>query len=268
MGAARAAVIIIGLGLGLVACGGDSPPRCDEVLFGVPNATTGLTADQCGPSCACDGEAAWVAPVYTAADVAALRAWVLTTPPPLLATDPYASPAPPIADGTYCAVIRDDVATRQYHLQTFASRAAAEAAGAAPTHAGPCGMCSSLEDLAVYITQPDLTAPVRACGLMYPSGPAADHVQCLRDLGFTEPCAQIWYFNTVHTRGACLGPCLLALEAPYHTPDGALNECLQCDEVQSGAVFKAIAGRTRRNTGVPSAMCRPCSEVERLVHRY
>lgn len=130
------------------------------------------------------------------------------------------------------------------------------------------GLCSTLEDLAVYIEKPDLTEPVRACGLMYPSGPAADHIACLRALGFTEPCAQIWYFNTVHTREACLGPCLLALEAPYNNPDGTLNECLQCDEIESGAVFRAVAGRTRRNTGVPSAMCRPCSEVERLVHRY
>jgi hypothetical protein len=103
---------------------------------------------------------------------------------------------------------------------------------------------------------------------MYPSGPPADHIQCLRDLGFTEACAQIWYYNTVHTREACLGPCLLALEATYHLPDGTLNECLRCDEVQSGPVFKAVAGRTRRNTGVPSAMCRPCTEVEQLVHRY
>ena len=128
--------------------------------------------------------------------------------------------------------------------------------------------CSTLADLAVYMEANDLTAPVRACGLAFPSGPAADHVACLRDLGFTEPCAQIWYFNTVHTRARCLAPCLAALDQPYHLPDGALNECLRCDEVQSGPVFKAIAGRTRRNTGLPNALCRPCSEVRPLIHAY
>jgi hypothetical protein len=43
---------------------------------------------------------------------------------------------------------------------------------------------------------------------------------------------------------------------------------LQCDEDRSGAVFKAIAGRTRRNSGLPSAICRPCSTVTPLVHVY
>jgi len=55
---------------------------------------------------------------------------------------------------------------------------------------------------------------------------------------------------------------------PYHLPDGRLNDCLLCDEVQSGPVFKAVAGRTRRNSGLPNALCRPCSEVRPLVHAY
>jgi hypothetical protein len=105
------------------------------------------------------------------------------------------------------------------------------------------------------------------------------HIACLQALGFTDACARIWYFNTIHTREACLAPCLLAIDAPYHLPDGTLNDCLRCDEEQSGPVFKAIAGRTRRNTeaiagrtrrntGVASAMCRPCDEVQPLVHHY
>jgi hypothetical protein len=36
----------------------------------------------------------------------------------------------------------------------------------------------------------------------------------------------------------------------------------------SGPVFKAVAGRTRRNTGIASALCRPCSEVRPLLHDY
>lgn len=249
----------------LAACG-PPPATCDETFFGVPNEHTGMSSDQCNGTCACEG-ATWDAPVYSADDVAALRAWVLVEPPALLTSDPYAAPPAPGGDGAYCSVVRE-AAPGSYRLATYPTRADAEAAGAMPTHAGACGLCSTLVDLAVYIESPDLTEPVRACGLMFPSGPAADHIQCLRDLGFTEACAQIWYYNTVHTREACLGPCLLALEAPYNNPDGTLNECLQCDEVESGAVFKAVAGRTRRNTGVPSAMCRPCSEVEHLVHRY
>lgn len=126
-------------------------------------------------------------------------------------------------------------------------------------------MCSPLTDLAVYIRQPDLTDPVRQCAL---SGDQQATVDCLRDLGFDLPCAQIWYWNTLNTRQNCLDACMANFNAPYHHPDGTLNACLQCDEDKSGEVFKAVAGRTRRNTGVPSSMCRPCAEVLPLVHVY
>ena len=56
------------------------------------------------------------------------------------------------------------------------------------------------------------------------------------------------------------------MEDPHHNPDGSLNDCIQCDEDQSGAVFKAIAGRTRRNSGLASALCRPCDSVYQVSH--
>ena len=120
----KRALLVAALG----ACG--SPPAtCEETLFGVPNEHTGLGADQCGPSCACDGTT-WEAPVYSDDDVATLRAWVLLEPPALLTADPYAAPPAPGAEGAYCAVVRD-AAPGSYRLATFASRADAEAAGAA-----------------------------------------------------------------------------------------------------------------------------------------
>ena len=62
--------------------------------------------------------------------------------------------------------------------------------------------------------------------------------------------------------------CIDALDEPYHLPDGTLNPCLTCDEQMSGPVFKAIAGRTRRKTGLASALCRPCDQVQQIVHVY
>jgi hypothetical protein len=237
------------------------------VLFGLPNEKTGLTAEQCAPRCACEG-ADFEATTYTADDIASLRAWTLLEPPSRLSADPYASPPADVDDDAVCAVVREPGVERAYRLRDFPSERAARDAGAVPTHYGVCGLCSGLADLAVYLERPDLTDPVRACGLAFPSGPAEEHIACLRELGFTEPCAQIWFYNTVHTRQACLAPCLRTLDDPYHLPDGGLNECILCDEVQSGPVFKAIAGRTRRNSGIASALCRPCSEVRPLVHRY
>lgn len=66
----------------------------------------------------------------------------------------------------------------------------------------------------------------------------------------------------------CLQPCLASFTDPYNQPDGTLNPCLACDEMKSGPVFKAVAGRTRRNSGLPNAICRPCAEVQPLVHAY
>jgi hypothetical protein len=139
------------------------------------------------------------------------------------------------------------------------------------THFGQCGVCSTLGNLAVYIRNNDLTAPVRACGLQggVDGGTAFDaDVACLEQLGFDLPCAQAWAYDTQHTRDVCLSICLPALADPYNLPDGGLNPCIQCDETESGPVFKSVAGRTRRNSGLPNAICRPCSEVRPLVHAY
>ena len=151
---------------------------------------------------------------------------------------------------TVCAVLPGPAGKpRPYSLITYPSEATALAAGASPTHFGHCGVCSPLADLAVYMRENDLTAPVRACGVLgFGDGGDVTNLKCLEQLGFDKPCAQIWYFNTVHTRQQCLGPCLSLLTAPYQEPDGALNACIQCDEDQSGPIFKAIAGRTRRNS--------------------
>ncbi len=238
-------------------------PRCD-VLFGQPNEATGLTAEMCRPECLCQG--GWVAPTYDAADVADLRSRTLLEPFSALSEDPYETSEPPQeASGEVCGVLSEPTG---YRVRTYADAAAAGTAGAIVTHTSACGLCSPLQDLAVYMANPDLTAPVRACALVGLSQGDEANLACLIELGFTMPCAQIWLFNTINTRVACLDVCLDALDDPYQLPDGSLNACLQCDEDNSGPVFKAVAGRTRRNTGVPNALCRPCDSVAQLEHEY
>ena len=252
--------------------GGEGGATC-TTLFGSPNAATGLGPDQCQPRCGC-GEDVFIPPTYDAAFIQSLTTdFTLSTPYPPLTSDPYAGPAPePDPDGTVCGVLEDSssgTTPRPYTLVTYPSQDAASAAGARVTHFGHCGVCSTLANLAVYMRNPDLTAPVRACGLQPAStdGGNAD-VACLEQLGFDLPCAQIWAYDTTNTRSACLSPCLADLTAPYNELDGAINDCLECDEVESGPVFQSIAGRTRRNSGVPNAICRPCSQVQPLVHQY
>jgi len=255
---ARGCVLLGAVGALGVACGSDAP----EKLFGAPVAQTGLSGDQCGPSCPSIG---FVSRDFTPAEIAALRQWTNTAPYAELTADPYSQPVPPRPDGV-CAIVIDDLAAKTYHPETFASPEAAAAAGAILTHWDACGLCSTLTDFAVYAEDRDLGAPVKQCGLDTFGKPFGDLVTCLEGLGFTTPCAQIWAYNVRNTGDKCLNECL----RPdfYNQADGSLSVCLACDERESGPWFQAVAGRTRRNTGLASSICRPCSEVRPVAHDY
>ena len=237
----------------------------DALLFGSPTANTGLSSEQCQPSCAC-GSGEWAPPSYAEPFLTELEALELLNPPGLLADDPYlvTPDLTPDSDSVCAALIDGD----SYSLQTYASETEAAAAGAWITHGGACGQCSSLANLAVYMRRPDLTEPVRQCGLDGIVDGEQANIACLMELGFDEACAQTWYFNTVNTRTLCFEICVAELENPNHLPDGSLNPCIQCDEDESGPVFKAVSGRTRRNSGLPSALCRPCDSLYRVTHDY
>lgn len=213
--------------------------------------------------------AAQVSPLASTRLLAALRSKI-PIEPVQLASDPYiaahAGELPRSPTGTVCGV-RFEEDRVHYRLSTFASTEMARTAGFAVTHVGACGTCSTLQDLAVYLEKPDLTRPVRKCGVAWS---AAASLRCLETLGFTRACAQTWLYDLQNTRRQCLVVCLkswIALEAPTQK-DGRLNSCLQCDEDRSGPVFKAIAGRTRRNSGIHSSIPRPAEEVAPVVHDY
>lgn len=241
------------------------------ILFGRPDDKTGLDASQCRPACHC-GALAWNAPSYDDAYAQALiDEWQVAAPYAEVTVDPYTLPVPPDdPPETVCAVLGSASTgkPRAYALVTYESEAQARAAGAKPTHFGRCGVCSTLVNLAVYMRYNDLTGPVRQCTLNGIGKEASVTIGCLQGLGFDLPCAQIWAYNANNTQKHCMQTCVAELNDPYHLPDGALNECMRCDEEHSGAVFKAVAGRTRRNSGLANAMCRPCSEVRPLEHAY
>lgn len=242
----------------------DLPKQCATRLFGVPAENTGLTSEQCGPSCGCP-DAEKIGTIPDGSLIEHVSSFSLIEQYPALVNDPYDAALPGPEPGMICAAL---IEGSSYTLATYSSVEEATNAGAIVTHFGACGLCSPLQDLAVYMRYPDLTTPVRECGLKAIQDGDEASLQCIRELGFTEPCAQIWFYNTRHTRQECLGECIRLLNAPYHNEDGSLNECILCDEIKSGDVFKAIAGRTRRNTGLPSALCRPCDEVQVLEHQY
>lgn len=245
-----------------LACVGEAP--CTR-LFGRPSARTGLVEGQCAPECAC-GDTRWVPAPADVDFLADLRAHVLLNPAERITTDPYQSPdAHPQRPEAACGAHFE---ADGYRLATYDSPADARAAGAIVTHHGACGSCSSLQDLAVYVGIADLTEPVRACGIMGITRGDDAQRACILDLGFSEACADIWSYNTRHTRQRCAVECLPLLDAPYHAEDGGPNACIACDERESGPVFKAVSGRTRRNSGLPTALCRPCESVAPIDHTY
>jgi len=206
----------------------------------------------------------------TAASPALIGALRATIPlnPISVSDDPYVGwrgrTPPTPASGSVCAV-RLETDGKHYRLATFPAESQARSDGYRVTHTGACGTCSTLQDLAVYLERPDLTAPVRRCGMMTD----AKSLQCLEQLGFTPACARTWFFNAQNTRRVCFGECVRSwISGEASTHDGELNDCLRCDEERSGPVFKAVAGRTRRNSGIVSSIPRHDQEVAHVVHDY
>lgn len=133
------------------------------------------------------------------------------------------------------------------------------------THSGACGTCSSLQDLAAYMeTGPELQDLASTCGIRGQFNKTKG-IQCFLDLGFTLGCANIWYYNTVNTRRDCLRVCVSYTVSGNGSnlppPSCDLAACINCDEVNSGDIFKQYAGRTRRNSGLLSGIVRNCSEI-------
>ncbi len=173
-----------------------------------------------------------------------------------------------------CAVGFVDPDRVDYRLRTFPDRESALAEGTVITHRDHCGTCSSLRNLAAYLAQPDLTSPARTCARRWTAGGVK---ACLmEEIGFEERCAETWAENAVYTRRHCLGPCIAHyglwnvltddIRAPNTDEHGNLNPCLACDERVSGPGFQYAAGRTRRNSGLTSAIARPAAEIHPVDH--
>ena len=254
------------------ADGGDEPTGPSGVgqgcegLFGRPGENTGLDEEMCSPSCECE-DGIWEAPDYDDEVIAELRRWSLVEELVVPEVDPYKEGDVPDREG-YCGVVVVDDAEKTYRLETFSTLEDLTDAGARLTHGGRCGLCSTLQDLAVYMESMDLTGPVRQCGVQGLVHGEEEQRECIAELGYSEGCTQIWSWNTSHTGEVCRSICMPLLSAPYNNEDGSINDCLACDEEESGPIFQAVAGRTRRNSGIPSAICRPCDGVYRIVHAW
>mmetsp|Transcript_28930 Transcript_28930/g.84031 ORF Transcript_28930/g.84031 Transcript_28930/m.84031 type:complete len:374 (+) Transcript_28930:218-1339(+) len=163
-------------------------------------------------------------------------------------------------------------APQEYLMISYDNEQSALADGATVTHHGACGACSTTQDLAVYLTVPDLTTATKEC-IKRSILNQDEGIACLEnDIGFTNACAKIWMYNGENTGQRCTLPCAAAEIQNYANngpaPECALNGCLACDAEQSGPTFERVAGRTRRRSGVLTTIARPCEDMVMIDHDY
>jgi hypothetical protein len=177
-------------------------------------------------------------------------------------------------DDSTCPELASAEYSYKYTVQDYAGTVQeAIAEGLIVTHSGPCGTCSSLQDLAVYLKEgSDLRLKSTGCAFRGIQS-QADGIACFEEtIGFSRGCAVTWFWNTVQTIEFCGALCtnftLAGDPNNGSAPECTLAECLQCDEDNAGPVFKSTAGRTRRTSGLLSGIVRPCSEIEPdIVHQ-
>lgn len=212
---------------------------------------------------------------FSQADINGFAAQKLSNPFQPLTCNPYKDPtcgtSPPQqflnVSTAVCAFVYSGKPCATYALTSFASAANAQLQGAHITHLEACGLCSTAQDLSVYMAIEDLTTPGKKCGVQGVLNEALG-LKCFENLGFTTPCAQIWNYDAIADAGFCGAICATEIKAPDNGPPPLcpLNKCLQCDEDKAGPLFKSMGGRSRRNSGLIDDIVRPCESVANLTH--
>ncbi|KAG7374772.1 hypothetical protein IV203_013867 [Nitzschia inconspicua] len=95
-----------------------------------------------------------------------------------------------------------------YRLKTYPSRQEAEAAGGYVTHLGHCGVCSTMQDMAVYAEYLQHTSPGNFCRRQSFTS-LENGIACYRSLGMTQDCARIWADTSWNTAKNCFGSCVI-----------------------------------------------------------
>jgi len=186
-------------------------------------------------------------------------------------TPPQPSDLMALGDTAACGLVYeiDNNCPTKYNLVSYASVDELESDGAVLTHHGACGVCSTTQDLAVYIEYPNLVDKGVECSIRSLANFTLG-VQCYVEVGYTEPCATMWVYNGHHTRDNCLEVCLRFNfeKEPYSgpPPECKIADCLQCDEEESGPFFQKVAARSRRRSGLLSHIARPCDDILLVEH--
>jgi secreted trypsin-like serine protease len=143
----------------------------------------------------------------------------------------------------------DTCKARRYSMQTFATESKVPA-NASITHQGPCGVCSSAQDLATRMkTLQTFHAEIATCQTVYSvlGKSFSALVSCLQQAGFTPDCATLWAHFAATELDVCSSKCQVISGEPSNgpAPECALPDCLQCSV---------------------ETVARPCSSIYPVVH--
>ena len=180
-----------------------------------------------------------------------------------------------IRDARVCGVKFVDQQKEKYHLQTFNNKEEALKAGYIVTHQNHCGACSALFDLGILLEKRNMVEDGRRCAKRLSlKGSKKCHV---KKIELTEYCSEAWAYNATATRNRCMKTCIkeyglinmILGKFPdvYTNPDGSLKPCILCDELKSGPGYAYATGRTRRSSGIISAIDRAEEELYHLDYR-
>lgn len=170
-----------------------------------------VSASDCG-GCWCinytDPCPAWEPQTNWTQEEISLFASQVALNPYTLDCNPYSLPScmtdPPQSDlenpDAVCGLLYCNSTCQTYTMQTFANMDSALGHGAFVTHMRACGVCSTTQDLSVYIEYPDLTSAGKKCGTL---GLLDEDLglECFLSLGFTLPCAKIWNYDAIFDAG-------------------------------------------------------------------
>jgi len=184
----------------------------------------------------------------------------------------------PVPEGT---TKPESCTEREYEVITYESTAMAKEECAIITHTGPCGVCSSAQDLAIMLDHGVLPQDLTACAAVYFLAANESNKDkrftelqaCIEGVGFTTECAFLWAHSAAANVHFCTNECF---DFGFSGGQGARNgpppkceyvDCLQCPfNLGFQELFLKLIGRDFDDSGIVQEYAKPCSGYYAVNH--
>jgi hypothetical protein len=154
---------------------------------------------------------------------------------------------------------------RGYTMQSYDTISDLESDGAHLMHRGACGVCSSAEDIWAKMETLDNISPrLTFCAVNYlTSRDFQGMVDCVYDLGYSQPCSFMWTHYTIAGALLCASECLPDANnnvvGNLDPPECEYSDCIKCTTDSFDDEHYGFTGYSGLNGGVvdrsPSHNC-------------